>query len=62
MCILYAENRGRGIAHSISKLTTYLRFVSKYKGLVIIPDIIHNNIFGLIKGIFDSNFKILQKK
>jgi hypothetical protein len=61
MCILFFENKNNGIAHGISKLSTYLNFISKYKGILLIPNIIQNNILNLITDIFDRYFKILEK-
>lgn len=56
----YYENKNAGIAHCIAKLSTYLRLMDKYRGVVIIPDNINQNILNLTNDIF-SNIVLLKK-
>ena len=55
----YYEYPTAGIAHCVAKISTYLRFITKYKGTLIIPNYTNNNVINLIKGIF-SNILILK--
>ena len=55
----YYEKPHSGIAHGISKISTYLRLITKYKGSLIIPNHINENVIKLTNGIF-PNILILQ--
>ena len=59
-CLHFFQGKHHGIAHSISKLSTYLRFVDKYKSILVIPDNTHENIKKITDDIF-SNIKYLEK-
>jgi hypothetical protein len=50
----YFECKKAGIAHCISKLTTYLRLMTNYCGVVIIPNNTNQNIINLTDNIFDK--------
>ena len=54
----YYEKPSAGIAHCISKLSTYLRLITKYEGNLIIPNNTNNNIFNLINNIFSNIIKL----
>jgi hypothetical protein len=56
----YYEHKSAGIAHCIAKLSTYLRLMKKYRGVIIIPDNTNQNIINLTNDIFD-NIIILKK-
>ncbi len=56
----FYENKNAGIAHCIAKLSTYLRLVSKYRGLIIIPDCTNANIKNLTDKVF-NNIIFLKK-
>lgn len=56
----YYEYKRAGIAHCIAKLSTYLRIITKYRGVVIIPDNTNQNILNLTCDIF-SNIILLKK-
>jgi hypothetical protein len=49
-----------GIAHGLSKLTSYLRFADKYKAITVIPNDINANIISLIKPVFGNKIRILE--
>ena len=55
----YYERPGAGIAHCISKISTYLRLITKYRGSLIIPNHTNQNVINLTSSIF-SNILILQ--
>ena len=55
----YYERPKSGIAHCIAKLSTYLRLISKYKGILIIPENTKQNVINLINGIY-HNILILK--
>lgn len=57
--LYYYERPNAGITHCISKLSTYLRFIQKYKGQLVIPNCVNPNIINLTSGIF-SNIIFLQ--
>lgn len=56
----FYEYKSAGIAHCIAKLTTYLRLMEKYHGVVIIPDNTNQNILNLTNDIF-NNIIVLKK-
>ena len=56
----YFEKKKSGIAHCISKLSTYLRLIQKYRGIVIIPGNTNQNILNLTDDIF-NNIIVLKK-
>lgn len=55
----YYERSTAGIAHCVAKISTYLRLIMKYRGVIIIPNCTNQNVINLINGIF-QNFIILQ--
>lgn len=55
----YYEKPNAGIAHCISKISTYLRLITKYKGSLIIPNHTNKNVINLTIDIF-PNIIILQ--
>ena len=50
----YYERPKSGIAHCIAKISTYLRFVTKYRGCLIIPNYTNQNVINLTNNIFDN--------
>jgi hypothetical protein len=57
----YYERKSGGLAHAISKLSTYLRFVYKYKGSLVIPDNVHINIKNIINNIYTKVYYLKKK-
>lgn len=55
----YYEKPSAGITHCISKISTYLRFITKYKGELVIPDNTNQNVINMTRDIF-SNIIILK--
>lgn len=52
----YYEKPSAGISHCISKISTYLRFIGKYRGYLIIPNHTNQNVINLTDGIFKKIF------
>lgn len=48
----YYQTKKSGLAHSIAKLSTYLRFIYKYKGSLVIPDNVHINVKNIIDNVY----------
>jgi hypothetical protein len=55
----YYERPSAGITHCISKISTYLRLITKYNGTLIIPDNTNRNVINMTRNIF-SNILILE--
>lgn len=55
----YYERPRAGIAHCVSKISTYLRLITNLNGKLIIPNHTNQNIINITNGIF-SNILILQ--
>ena len=49
-----------GIAHGISKISTYLRFAHKYKAIVVIPNYTNKNIINLTVPVFSDKIVVLK--
>ena len=50
----YYERPSAGIAHCIAKVSTYLRLITKYRGVLIIPDNTNQNVLNLTNNIFNN--------
>ena len=57
----YYQDKSRGLAHSIAKLSTYLRFVYKYRGYLVVPDNVHINVKNIIENVYTKVYYLKKK-